>query len=340
MEMDALRLWQKLSDIHAVHVVVRAGTPLHKRLLEGAVPLGLWDAIPFKGAFSFTLIARLRRYLTRHQIRTAIFFGASEMWSLYFAFLGTDIRLIVRHGTTKRHSKKDPLHRLIYSRVYAHVVLTDHLASNVEKIYPICATSRIVRIYPGFDFPPVPEWHPSPDGTLRILHVGRVAGGKGHIPALVACGALWHAGVPFHLTFAGGFDGEVADDVRAFADQLPYRNCITFLGHVSNVNPLFEDHDIFLFPSSGEGLSNAFIEALAAGLVCIAFANTVFPEYVALGFYLRLAPDNDEHALGTILCAVAEGFPLEHERSKQNIVQVRTVFSVDQEHSRFNGLLL
>lgn len=338
--MDALRLWHKLKGQHVAHIVVRAGTPLHERLSTDEGQSASWEAVPFRGSFSPMLIIRLRRYMAEHRIRTAIFFGASEMWSLYFAFLGTDVRLIVRHGTTKTHSKKDPLHRLIYRSVYAHVALSDHLARNVEKIYPISHSTRIVRIYSGYSFPPTPTWAPSPDGTLRILHIGRVAGGKGHIPALVACGELWRAGIPFHMSFAGAMDGEVADDVRVFAEQLPYRHCITFLGHVPDVNPLFANHDIFLFPSSGEGLPNAFIEALGAGLVCIAFQNTVFPEFIFLGFHLHLAPDQDDRILGELLVAAAHNFHTDHALSHQNIELARKIFSLEIERNAYEHLFL
>ena len=38
---------------------------------------------------------------------------------------------------------------------------------------------------------------------------------------------------------------------------------------------------------------NAFIEALHYGIPCLAYNNTVFPEFLMMGFYVILAEDGD-----------------------------------------------
>src|SRR5262249_45966878 len=55
--------------------------------------------------------------------------------------------------------------------------------------------------------------------------------------------------------------------------------------------------DCFVLPSTREGLSNALLEAMAAGLPCI--ANDIIPNREVLhdGVAGRLVPPGDEHAL-------------------------------------------
>jgi len=51
------------------------------------------------------------------------------------------------------------------------------------------------------------------------------------------------------------------------------------VGFSDNVQQYLQTADVFLFPSHGEGLGNAFIEALANNLICISYDNTTFPEF-------------------------------------------------------------
>jgi glycosyltransferase involved in cell wall biosynthesis len=79
---------------------------------------------------------------------------------------------------------------------------------------------------------------------------------------------------------------------------------ILFLGHVENVAGYLQASDIFVLPSATEGLSNALLEALAAGLPVIATAVGGAPEAVAHLQHGWLIPPDTPAALQEAVLAL------------------------------------
>ena len=111
-------------------------------------------------------------------------------------------------------------------------------------------------------------------------------------------------------------------------------------GHVKYVIDVLASSDIFLFPSYGEGMANAFIEALHFGLPCIAYNNTVFPEFVGMGFHVTLAADRDKQDLGVKLLSVVEGIDMEWKASSNNVDLARKYFNVERELTEWQKILV
>lgn len=70
-----------------------------------------------------------------------------------------------------------------------------------------------------------------------------------------------------HLVFAG--DGDTRVDCESLVASLGLENSVTFLGNRLDVPQLLLGFDMFLLPSEFEGLSIAYVEALASGLPVI-----------------------------------------------------------------------
>lgn len=292
MEMDAIRMARLLCNDVNVVLVAKANHYIHAQSglqLSGArVVLELID---FSAMFSPSIIFRMRGILARYQIRNIIFFGASELRSLYFAFRGFDLNVIVRHGTTKTRPKKDWFHRLIYSVVNYHVVICRHLAKNVEAIIPMQSSDQIRLIYPSLRYTPQLDMNPDRDNIIRLLHVGRVADGKGQLEAIEACDALYDKQYRFELVCVGGVEPDFEEKINLLISTKPYASSIKLIGYTNDVAAYYRKSHIFIFPSKGEGLSNSFIEALSYGLICISYNNTSFPELRELGFMFYMAED-------------------------------------------------
>lgn len=103
--------------------------------------------------------------------------------------------------------------------------------------------------------------------TWKLLFVGNISVGKG-IPELVsAAKTLSQSGFPFSLTLVGG--GALYDDLlnsRASGD-LP--DCVDVLGVVTDKDALlrlYEEADIFVFPSHSEGFPRVLYEAMIKSL--------------------------------------------------------------------------
>lgn len=341
MELDAIRLCEKLNLISDdVWLVCKENSFIHREV-SAKSEVSNWHSVKFFSMFSLSLILKLRAFILENKINNVIFFGASEMRSIYFSLLGMDINLIVRHGTTKRRKKKDLFHRFIYSKVLHYVGISKHLLNNIYDVLPVSEQSEVNLIYSSLQFPAVSKKAKiEKNVVVNIVHVGRLAPGKGQDAAIRACSGLFEADVKFKFVLIGSDYEDYKSELQNILNDLSYKESVFFSGHVRDVFSLLEKSDIFLFPSAGEGMPNSLIEALASGLVCIVYSNTVFPEFLGLGFYLHLVEDGNEEELKEKLLYVYNNLDVELEKSRINVDLTRKLFSEEREIEEYNRILI
>ena len=343
MEQDALKLARRLCDDSKIVLVCKQGSFLHE-LAQKYAGCFRCEAISFSSRlFSVAMLVKVRRLIRKHIVKNVIFFGASELKTLHFAFLGFGLNVIVRHGTTKSKPKTDWLHRHVYSNVNYHVALSRHLLNNAKDIVPRTKGVSWKIIYPSLEFlgQKTDVTKEAPFDGLMLTHVGRQARGKGQVDAVLACKALAEAGVNFRLELLGGVEDEdYHAEIKQAVDRSGLADRVMIRGHISNVSDALAKSDIFLFPSYGEGMANAFIEALSFGLPCIAYDNTVFPEFIEMGFHITLADDRDLEDLSRKLLASTQALGQEKEASKGNILLASKYFSCENERERWRSILV
>jgi len=343
MERSAVRLAGFLSSITDVVLVCKQGSfteDLYHR--EGADYK--CETIRFTSRlFSPSMLINAGSIISRHNIRNVIFFGASELKTLYFAFRGHDLNLVVWHGTTKSRPKHDFIHRLVYSRVNYHVAISQHLGNNVRKIVPPTENAVFKVIYPSFR---IDARQKSADDAathekLRLVHIGRVAAGKGQVDAVKACSSLHTAGIDFELDLLGQADDDnYSTELNTIIENSAYADQINPHGFVEETQSYLERADIFLFPSYGEGMPNAFIEALHFGIPCLAYDNTVFPEFITMGFHVTLAADRDHDDLADKLLAMVKQIDREKQSSYDNAELAKKYFNVQRELASWQEILI
>ena len=343
MEMDAIKLARLLCKDMEVVLLCKEGEFIHHSHQGVNIDYSLEPVAFSSRIFSLSMLLRVRSLIKQYSFDNVIFFGASELKTLYFSFFGFNLNLLIRHGTTKSKAKTDWFHRLIYSRVSYHIVLSKHLLNNVKYIVPDTDNVSYKIIHPSYEITSVKEPLAEPESKdkLFITHTGRVAPGKGQLDAVRACKRLYNKGVNFQFDILGGFEGD--EYVKALNAEIgtdDFSSRIRVRGHVTNVTEYLQATDIFLFPSSGEGMANAFIEAMHYAAVCIVYDNTVFPEFIEMGFYLHLVKDGDVDALSQALIDVALDIDNEKQRSKVNIELTRYYFQVERELSDWQGILI
>lgn len=337
MEIDAIKLVKKLSSNMSLTLIAKQNCFIEKKCLRyfGSSSIAL-ETIAFKSSISLAIITRVRKIIKEYDIKNIIFFGASELKSLYFAFLGLDINLIVRHGTTKSRPKKDWFHRLIYSKVSYHVCISKHLRENVKYIIPFGKNTQSKLIYSSFEFNNVVS---KSYKKLTLLHVGRIARGKGQIDAIRACEILIKNNIDFVFNIVGGFDEWYKEEFLNFYENCTYKNKINLVGFSDNVQQYLQTADVFLFPSHGEGLGNAFIEALANNLICISYDNTTFPEFQDMGFFFEICEDKNIEALQIQLLECVLNLQEKKQKSQKNISIVKEIFSEKKEIESYLEIL-
>lgn len=118
---------------------------------------------------------------------------------------------------------------------------------------------------PVADFTPLRRTDPRHDGPLRVLSVGRLHWKKGLDDGLRAVAGARDRGVDVSYRIVG--EGEERDKLTFLIAELGLGDRATLLGarDQDEVRAELDRADVLLLPSLSEGISNAVLEAMAAG---------------------------------------------------------------------------
>ena len=340
MELASLKLAKILSTYVDTTLIVQKDHFMHEQCLTNEDYAALkFETISFQSTLSPSIIYHTRRIIKKNHIKNVIFVGASELKSLYFSFLGLDINLIVRHGTTKSTPKKDWFHRLIYSNVNYHVAISKHLSKNVQKIVPFGKDTKLVTIYPSMPKESSNKEKTFSSTALKLLHVGRVTPGKGLKEALEACSILYKNNINFTLDSYGGMSSKYAKEFESFIETLVYKDAFHLCGFTNNIYDEYRRHDIFIFPTKGEGFGNVMMEAITHGIIVLSFDNTAISNFKEMGFHLHLVKDGNVNALKEGLLYIAKHIEEERMAALKNIDLANKLFAPEREANDYLKIL-
>ena len=165
--------------------------------------------------------------------------------------------------------------RLAAFRRWADVVITLSDAMKSEALEAGFSTSQIRRIPNGVD---VQAFHPERSKSeiqmelglsdkVIILFIGRLSPVKSLPTILEALNNSLEACPNLHLVLVG--DGPERPMLEGLVSELGIDEHVTFSGGQEDVKPYLNAADIFVLPSKSEGISNALLEAMSAGLACM-----------------------------------------------------------------------
>jgi len=149
-----------------------------------------------------------------------------------------------------------------------------------------------------------------PPDALVVGFVGRMVSEKGLPELLEAVGQLLGEGYPLHLLLVGG--RLQSDPTRGIGDwerrldEEPFRGRVTRTGLVPSAWPWLGLMDTFVLPSHREGMPVSLMEAMAAGLPCVATRIRGSRELIQSGLNGLLVPPKDAGALTTALRWIAQ----------------------------------
>jgi len=153
-----------------------------------------------------------------------------------------------------------------------------------------------VHVVPnGVDVPAVPSG-PAGRAVPRVGGLGRLTAQKGFDVLLDAVRDLVAAGTAVDVVIGGAGRDEAA--LRAAAEGLP----VTFCGFVGDVPSFLAGLDVFCLSSRREALPLVLLEAMAAGLPCV--ATDVGDVAAAVGEDAVVVPPGDAAALAAALGAL------------------------------------
>ncbi len=270
-----------------VHVTLlaptlRRDTPERTAAAWGAIWRVRLKALPARGgrylASTLAWTWKVRRLIKRHGSEfdlVYVFHGRLHVAGPLLGARAAGLPVFVKPGAGGPSFDYRALYRkrYLYGRLVAalqtrwttgFIAVSRQVAENLQGVG--VAFARIHRIPNGVQLAPAErvEAALAARSGRRFVSVGRLVHDKNLEVLLQALAALPHA----ELTLVG--DGPHEGALRALAQRLGVADRVQFLGAVGDVGSELLAHDAFLTASVHEGLSNALLEGLAAGLIPIA----------------------------------------------------------------------
>jgi glycosyltransferase involved in cell wall biosynthesis len=235
----------------------------------------------------------------------------------------------------QQNAPRRAVYRWINRRVNAFVVPSDAVRRSVLRQGGVSA-AKVHLIYNGLDRDrfsvPVDrraarEWLGVPPDAALIGKVGSLRAIKDHPTLLRAVARLVPAVPKAHLLLLGV--GPEEGPLRALASELGIADRLTFAGECHDIPRALAAMDVFALSSRSEGMSNAILEAMAAGLPVVATDVGGNPECVVHGATGFIVPPGDDEAMARCLLEVLSTPGLAAEMGEAGRARVAELFDVD-----------
>jgi len=300
--------------------------------------------------FSFPILFKLIKILKEYKID--IIHGHAHKPTVYGTIAamiaGTPVVFAQVYGLSRtRNLKRKLINLFILKKVSKIITVSEAVREDVLKTNPFVQSDKVVPIGDFIDYrryADVPLTKPQAKKRLNLSQnsfifgtVGRLAPTKGQIYLVRAFKKVKEALPSVELIFVG--DGRLRNQLEEQAAKTPYVDSIHFLGRRNDVPESLKAMDIFVFPSIAEGLPLALMEAMAAGIPCIASAAGGIPEMIANRETGFLVPPKNDGVLAEAMIKMAnlpEKKLAEIRKKAQN--RIREVYSHQVVRNRLQKL--
>jgi glycosyltransferase involved in cell wall biosynthesis len=168
-----------------------------------------------------------------------------------------------------------------------------------------------------------------------LVWVGRLDPVKG-LDELIAAFARVRARRPCNLIFVG--DGAYRPHIEAAIRSAGQTDTIRLLGARSDVPAVLKSADIFVFPSRTEGMPNALLEAMTAGLPCISADVPGCRDVIQDGVDGILVPARHPSALACAIERLLEDAGLRHRLGDAAATKMVMEFNLANTHDAYLSL--
>ena len=231
--------------------------------------------------------------------------------------------------------------------------LVDHVAANCESVRRRVLAAgvppeRVTLVHEGIDLAP---WQ----GIVSQRAASRVALGLEAEALVVSCAASLRprkgqallidalanleARFPNAVLILAG-EGTERDALRARAERLGIADRVRVPGAIRPVQQLYAASDVFCMPSFHEGLSNACLEASAAGLPLLVTDVGGLPEIVEHGVTGEVVASGDVPALTASLARLLDDAGLRARMGAAGAVRTARLFTAERMARGMEALFL
>jgi len=178
----------------------------------------------------------------------------------------------------------------------------------------------------------------APNGSFRVLSIGRLEKIKGHRILLEALAKLRRKGIPATLVIVGA--GPCRDHLERRAADLGVLSRVTFAGSVGQdeIQLYYDSADVFCLPSYTEGVPVVVMEAMARGIPVVASRVAGVPELVKHGVAGLLVAPGMPDELAAALERLAESPKLRASLAHAARRTVESEFTIERSAAELEAL--
>ncbi len=331
------------------------GGPLEKSLRPDVRVDGVrLDRVEHRGVRSRALLAarifwtigqglrRQRPDILHAYLPAAYVLGAVAAW-----FLRIRIVIAARRGLDSYHLYPYLRWRLLAR--FANRVIDLHLCnSEAVRGYAIekenLSSGNTAVVYNGLDLPaitdapPLPEGWRQPETQFLAISIANLIHYKNHQMLLRALPRVVAEVPGFRLVLAG--KGPERGALEALAAELGIAPHVVFAGSVESASSYLPAFDLSLLTSRHEGLPNAVMESLAAGVPVVATAVGGTPELIDDGVEGLLVPSDDDAGLAAAILQLVHDPKLRQRMGEAGRQRIASQFAVSRMVSQTEEIYL
>lgn len=175
------------------------------------------------------------------------------------------------------------------------------------------------------------------EGARVVVCVGKLSRVKNHGLFLRAAALVAEGREDVVFLIVG--DGPLRGELSTLAGRLGLSGRVRLAGRREDVPALLKLTDVFVMPSSSEGLPNAVMEAMAAGLPVVATRVGGIPELITDGESGRLVAPGDAEAMARAVGELLDDRDLAERMGRAGLETVREGYDIESAVGRFEDVL-
>jgi glycosyltransferase involved in cell wall biosynthesis len=268
--------------------------------------------------FRFSILFRLVRILKEHNVDIIHCHRHKSMvYGTIAAVLAkTPVVLSHVHGLDRtRNRGRRLLNFFLFKRVNRIIGCARSVRDDVLKNNPFVCPEKVIAFENSVDFDCFANVSITkveaksklvgvPVDAFVYGTVARFGQYKGHSFLIKAFERVRKQVPSAHLILAG--DGHLKEEIQQQAAKASLDDSVHFLGRRDDIPKLLRAMDAFVLPSIGsEGMPLVILEAMAAGVPCIASSLSGIPEVINNSDVGLLVPPKDENALAEAMITLA-----------------------------------
>lgn len=266
--------------------------------------------------FCSSILLRLIRVLKKHNINIIHCHGhkSTVYGTIAAIFAHTPVVIAHVHGLGRtRNFRRRLMNLLLFRRINKIVPVAVSVKEDVLKNNWFLSENKFFVLENSVDYERFAKVSISKEDAKRLLGTpsdafvfgtaGRLAPTKGLSYLIEAFAKVKEQEPSAHLVLLG--DGPSRAELEQQASKMSCCNSIHFLGHRDNIEQLVRGMDVFVLSSVAEGMPRVLLEAMAAGIPCIATKVGGIPEIINGQDVDLLVPPRDENALAKAMITLS-----------------------------------